>query len=697
MKILYEFWVTALLHYINIKRPSMSRSARVLPILILAFISSNISEAQPPLLDKSVVASLDGEISGESAKRNLEYVSRLHRMRGSAQFRAAIDFIAVKLKEYGLEEVEVFEAPADGKSMYGTQKSRLVWEAEFAELWELDKNGERTKRIADWESMPVTLAEDSESGDVTAELIDVGAGTSEKDYENKDVKGKLVLISSSPGSAVELAIRKGAVGLISYTQNQVTAWWKEDENLIRWGHFESFTDVKSFCFMISLKQARDFQSRLSHGEKVSLHAKVKAGQHPGSYSFATAVIKGANPKLKEEEIAFSCHLDHQRPGANDNASGSMTILEIARTMKKLIDEGKLTRPQRTLRFIWSPEIEGTAAVLSQRPAYAKNIKANIHMDMVGGGQVTKAVFHVAGAPKSLPSFVADVGQVIGTYVNEQTDAFAGGTGHEFKFVSNEGGKEPLLAILGEFHMGSDHDVYQEGGFRIPSVYMHDWPDRYIHTNGDVPANIDPTKLKRAGFIGAASGYFLANINEDNVAAMWNGIKQQTLKRMALMLEHSRQLSKDESANLMTQHFRYERDVFNSMKGFAVIPVGLAKEADVFYSGIESAVGKQKAVAPKTKPAGIVYKRNMNVKGPLFVFGYDYLEDHLGAEKEKALRLLSYQGLWGSEYSYEGLNFVDGVRTTNDIRDALSAEFGPVPLDVVEEYLKALEEIGLIMK
>jgi len=37
--------------------------------------------------------------------------------------------------------------------------------------------------------------------------------------------------------------------------------------------------------------------------------------------------------------------------------------------------------------------------------------------------------------------------------------------------------------------------------------LNDWPDRYIHTNFDTAANIDPTKLKRAAFIGAASGYF----------------------------------------------------------------------------------------------------------------------------------------------------------------------------------------------
>ena len=109
--------------------------------------------------------------------------------------------------------------------------------------------------------------------------------------------------------------------------------------------------------------ARDAE-RLAQGEKISLHAVVKAGQHAGNYEVVTATIPGADPKLKEEEIAFSCHLDHQRPGANDNASGCVTILEVARTLQKLIAEGKLARPARTIRFIWPPEIEGTLALLN---------------------------------------------------------------------------------------------------------------------------------------------------------------------------------------------------------------------------------------------------------------------------------------------------------------------------------------------
>jgi len=42
-----------------------------------------------------------------------------------------------------------------------------------------------------------------------------------------------------------------------------------------------------------------------------------------------------------------------------------------------------------------------------------------------------------------------------------------------------------------------------------------------------------------------------------------------------------------------------------------------------------------------------------------------------------------------------LNFADGKRNAQEIRDAVSAEYGPVPLELVVEYLTALEEIGVV--
>ena len=44
-----------------------------------------------------------------------------------------------------------------------------------------------------------------------------------------------------------------------------------------------------------------------------------------------------------------------------------------------------------------------------------------------------------------------------------------------------------------------------------------------------------------------------------------------------------------------------------------------------------------------------------------------------------------------------LNFADGRRTTSEIRDALSAIYGPIPLEDVEQYLAAAESIGIVSK
>lgn len=110
--------------------------------------------------------------------------------------------------------------------------------------------------------------------------------------------------AAQPGAVAPLAVgRHGAAGIVSYAQNQRTAWWGDNDNLVRWGHLETFAPHKTFGFMVSLRQARGFQQRLARGESILLRAVVKAGQHPGAYSIVTATIPGSDPDLGE--IAFS--------------------------------------------------------------------------------------------------------------------------------------------------------------------------------------------------------------------------------------------------------------------------------------------------------------------------------------------------------------------------------------------------------
>jgi aminopeptidase YwaD len=715
---------------------------RISGIAVLLLLVSGATWGQkPPLLPEKDVAALAQELSGETAKRNLEGIVRFHRQRGSQGFHSAAELVAERARAYGLSDVAILQFPADGKIYYGTQRSRPPWDVEFAELWEMRHVGVPPKagkasvlgdgwtpvlKMASYDAEPVVLAEDSESADVTADLVDVGDGGKESDYAGKDVKGRMVLAGAQPGAVQDIAVGKfGAAGIVSYAQNQKTAWWGEDENLIRWGHLESFSPNKTFGFMVSLQTARALRERLGKGEQIKLHAIVKAGQHPGNTEVVIAAIPGADPKLRNEEIAFSCHLDHQRPGANDNASGCVTILEVARTLQKLINEGKLPRPARTIRFLWPPEVEGTLTLLNGKPAVrprdlppgldsrdapssdafagpelAARLKAVIHMDMVGGGPVTKSVFHVTRGPMSLPSFVHEVAWAFGEFVNEQSYNFAAGLPSAYPLVAPEGGKEALLAQDTAYTMGSDHDVYQDSSFKIPAIYLNDWPDRYIHTNFDAAANIDPTKLKRAAFIGAASGYFLATLTESSSGELDAVVMDSHHARAASASLRARDLPAEERSNLYRAGAAYEgaerRDLLRFLRSSA--PEG------------QEPVGDNDVRAPDAFPrspgepdpggdALLTFSRKPEPRGPVAVFGSDYVNDRRGAAGVPAPKLLGYEGLWGGgeEYAYEVLNFADGKRNARQIRDAVSAEYGPIALELVVEYLRTLEKIGVVAR
>lgn len=668
---------------------------------MLCFSPAFLAAQKVPLDQEEVVSQLDTELSGESAKRNLEYLATLHRMRGSDDYNSAIAFLTGKLKDYNLETVEVIKIPADGKTMYGTHKTRPAWNVKFAELWELrleDGKWEHYTRIADYESIPMVVAQDSKSGEVSADLVAIGQGIKESDYANKNIEGKLVLTSSQPERVAPLAISKyKAAGIISYAQNQPSAWHGEDENLIRWGHFDYFEDIRSFAFMISLKQARAFKARLGSGETIRLFAKVLTETKAADWELLTAVIKGTDTQLENEEILLTCHLDHPRPGANDNASGCVAILEVARALKKLVDEKKIERPRRTIRFLWSPEIEGTKVLLNYKPEFAEKTKFNIHMDMVGGGAETKGVYQISRGPMSLPSFINDVGESFGEFLNHSSLAYASGNETNFPMVSKEGGKEPFQAITGNFRMGSDFEVFTEGSFKIPSIYLHQYPDRYIHTNYDSPRNIDPTVLKRSAFIGAASACYLANFTTEDLIPLTNLMKDRVLKRAYEMLRFSGSLKPEERENARYYFWQHELQAFNSIKPYADVPGIVAQEYNDYIEKLKLSVGPGKPMVNPDPGDPVVYSRKENLKGGMLSFGYDYFKDHYDSVLP-APQIFSYAAARGNgtEYAYEILNLVDGKNSISEIRNILSAEFGPIPLAMVREYLEALESIGVVI-
>ena len=289
---------------------------------------------------------------------------------------------------------------------------------------------------------------------------------------------------------------------------------------------------------------------------------------------------------------------------------------MARALSKLIAEKKLEPPRRTIRFVWPAEVEGTLALLNGRPEIARRIKAAIHLDMVGGAPAaTKAIFHVTRGPASQPSFIYDIAQTVGELVNEQTDAYASTGVARYPLAAPEGGKEALQASFVPLTLGSDHEVYADSTFGIPAIYLNDWPDRYIHTNFDVPANIDPTKLLRAGFIAAVSGYVLSRLDPTSTQAMVDMIQTHGLERAAAAM-------RKHDPNALEFAMWYEHAMFQSLERF-----GMHTSAEPLL----------KLPIRKDPPrSGPIYRRNMNVKGPMSVFGYDYFADHYPKAKDLKL-------------------------------------------------------------
>src|SRR5882724_5109654 len=682
------------------------------------------------LLSDREVAALGAEISGVIAKDTVIELARSHRVQASSGYSRAAEYIASKAKEYGLDQVQIERFPADGEKTYYTLKSATGWEVQSAELWETEPN---KVKIADWEEMRVALADYSQSATATTTLVDVGMGITSKDYEGKEVMGRIVLAGGGVAAVHKLACEdRGAAGILSYQQNQVTGWSGDYAENVRWGHLSPYNPKNKFAFMISLRKAREYKSRLARGEQITLHATVKAEMKPGNYEVVSAIIPGSD--AAGEEIVYSCHLCHQKPGANDNASGAAAILEVARALTALIRRGEINPPRRTIRFIWPPEISGTVAYFARHPEIVRRMKAVVHCDMVGGNYpLTKSVLHVTHTPASLPSCVDTVGDIFGEYAIAGSAKAASGAGFEDALISPEGSKDSLVADITPFEMGSDHDVYQEGSFRIPAIYLRDWPDVFIHTNNDSPANIDTTKIKRSTFIAAASGYFLARSSARDAARLAYEVFARALGRVPKERDRARAVeasgvpnAADEARNIVARSLEHDAGALASVMmlapGDKVLETkveGLVDQLSgmwLLLTGVLSEQRKGKRVIftlePKEEPreqkprnpkeasrprtVTMDYARipTRRVTGPMNVYYYDYVAERAGGDDLKVVERINPKPN-GDIVLYEILNLVDGKRSIQAIRDYIAAAYGPVPIEDVSDYLRLLEKIGVV--
>ncbi|MBZ5663835.1 MAG: DUF4910 domain-containing protein [Acidobacteriia bacterium] len=696
-------------------------------ICLFVVLTTLCAFGQQPFLSPHHWTALRDESSGAAPYENLRYLTGLHRVPATADFDQAAQFVLQRAREYGLADAHSEQFPIDGTKQYGLMRSYLAWSVEEARLWEIHP---QHILLGDWKTDPIHLADYSHSADVETELVDVGYGTSEGDYSGKDVRGKIVLADGVLARVQELAIvQHGAAGIVSDMPNQTTAWSGLDTTVVRWGHLNA-RQPSGFAFMVSRQTAEALRSRLRGTETVILNAHVKATVGPGYWTVVTATIPGTDSAAGE--IVYSCHLDHERPGANDNGSGCVTILESARILARLIDSGQLQRPKRTLRFVWGPEVEGTMAFLASHPEIRQRLRANIHMDMVGGDPFkNKSVFHVTGTPWSLPSFVTDVGALFLDTIRAAASGYAAGemaadTGIVESRAGGQGTRNELVADVTPYSSGSDHDDYDSSTIAVPSLYLRDWPDIYIHTDHDSLDQIDATKLRRVALLGAASGYVYASVTAQQLPTLLPFLTAQAEARLAQAFGPAQQLVDDpqveagaawyEARNLVDQTLQRENATLHSIVEFTGGPgaadangaKALADQAAGFQHWLDAQTRFRgaKATAPTASWASDPDAKRVPIRvgefGPLTYQNDNVLLARLGKDRYGKIKLINSEATpmlnvrdQSELYAYEIVNFVNGKRTVGEIRDAVSAEYGPLPVNLVADYLQACVEAGAV--
>jgi hypothetical protein len=393
----------------------------------------------------------------------------------------------------------------------------MGWDMRGGELWveSAPETDFKPYRLCRYTDAPMCVATYSKGGEWSGELVEVGAGTSDDDYKGKDLSGKVALASGYAANVVREAVLKhGAVGVVIYPRQDDRP---EHPYMVRYnGVWPTAIEVGKTRggFMISAAQYAELKKLMSKGP-VRVHGNIDASYVPGQLTLVHAWIRGS--EKPDEEVLVTGHLDHPKWSANDNASGSAAMVEMARALSSLIKAGKIPAPRRTVHFIWVPEYYGTIAYLAEhpevrrcgpwddpRPAPAKVTcaVADINMDMVGEDTVkTNGRFYFTRTPDSVPSFLdALLDDVL--QQTREANLFAPTGTHNYW---------PTESL--PYAQGSDHDMFL--GLGIPSTMLGHDPDWTHHTSEDTVDKTDASELLRVGTMASAATEFIVGARADD--------------------------------------------------------------------------------------------------------------------------------------------------------------------------------------
>ncbi len=692
---------------------------------LLAIVTPATSPAQRlDLLPEPITRQISEEISGDAAFAHIRHNSQFHRPRGGSDgLWKVAQYYEEKAREYGLTNVKII------KQAYGTTRP---WNARSGELWII---GEKPERIASTLQTPLHLADFSRAADVTAELIDIGGGSA-AELEGKNVAGKIVLIGGSAGSLgmvmQQVVIGKGAAGVVWYPSpfsegNGIDGSGFNMPDQIRWLSVASGQisgKEPTFAFVLSTRQGAELHNRLARSTApIRVRAQVDAGftSTQGSSPWQVMVegfIRGTNPGT--QDIVLTGHMQEGMQSANDDASGTGSVLEIARALNKLINDGRIPRPRRSLRFWWVTEISSERQYFADNPEAHKRMWINVNQDMVGADQ-SQDIMRKQGItrlPASRFHFFNDVAEAVIEYMV---------AGNTFELAQLQAGITPVypkphLSRLGTrqrynaemifFHNNTDHMTFNETPIGVPAITFTNMPDRFIHSADDDLETVDRTQLGRNATSAALIAYTMASADASRASALAAETAGRGAARMGRNLGLalswiSAEQDRESAYYRAIDQVRYAAECERS----AAASIGQIDPAAVsLATSISGFIDQREAQALKELDS---YYRVVARGGPPGSRAQTGTDRSLAALRlaiaagpreflEGRSKIDGVSGLHGL-MAFEILNLVDGRRNGLDIYRYVAAEareagdhyFGVVTPEAVLAYLKNAVSSGMV--
>jgi aminopeptidase YwaD len=686
------------------------------------------AEALRTPLPQAVLDILADEISGQAAFNNEVLLAGAPILREEAELNGTL-FETQKIfdlaRGYGLD-ARILRYPTEGTFDY----------ARSGELWLVKP---RVRLLARLASDAALVASGSASVDLTADLVYLPplrddqvkswtAGGAPGEY-----RGKVALMWSHPSRETARALdAAGLAGVIAFESQD--RYFDPDEVVYSRGAYRQMKSL-TFGMTVSWRQWSELLDDLEHCRALTVRCRADVRPYPSRVEGVEVVIPGTEPEAKG--VILTAHLLEGRAkrGANDNMSGCVAELEIARTLNKLIREGRLPAPRRTLTFLWTDEIWGTFEFIRRNPGLVPRLSADINMDMVGEGlRRNNAVFILTEATNARPSYLDGLGRSILNYIWRTNDIvylpdspenLRGEQVFPEPLWEKGGSRDAFRFDVQPATGGSDHVCFTNPAVGVPAVSLNVWPDQWYHTDFDTPDKSDPTQLRRTAFAGAAMAWAAIQCTDEVLAGLVAAVDDfghgrlarrelpAALERIARSESPGLAAARRKAGNLVALAVERERGALETLADIAPDSesareaIGARAGLWTFYGGqlrdlldkaVEARAG-QLRVPPPAPPSPTGLERRWDAVHPSLAgkvkarefrleqsAAYrDYVQNHPQALKDLSLSFAQRRAL---------LDYVNGRRSILTIHDRAESETDTdIPLEQAGSFFEILRTIG----